>query len=240
MIGLDHSKRQGRFTSSQAYRICASLKNGKPSQAFFGYVNEVKIERFLNRRAKTGVSVKATKWGKLMEMVLFDKLGLKYSMSSVETILHPKYGAFWSGTPDLIAEYKTAEIKCFEPLKFGSLVMAMETKDTEIIKKEQKEVYWQTISNSILKGFDKAEIIAFMPYKKDLIKIFNDLDATDFLMDNNLKPYDYQFFNEDNIEEYGYLPDDSKAKDINTFEFIIPEEDREFLTQRMIEASKLL
>lgn len=240
MEGLNHSKRQGRFTSSQAYRIVASLKSGKPSSAFQGYIKEVKIERFLNRRTKTSVNTKATKWGKLMEVVLFNKLGLNYSMSHIETVLHPEYGDFWSGTPDLIAKDKTAEIKCFEPMHFGKMVMALESKDLEVIKEEEKEAYWQSVSNSILKGFDKTELIAYMPYKSDLLDIITMIEETDFCEKNNLNPFDYYTLRPENIEDYPYLPDDSKVSDINQFEFVIPQEDKDLLTQRMIEANKIL
>ncbi len=240
MEGLDHSKRFDKFTSSQAYRLCASLKSGKPSAAFYKYIKEVKIAKFLGRRTKTSVNTKSTKWGKLFEVVLFEKVGLQYSLNHVDTILHPEYGEFWSGTPDFKAVDKTAEIKCFEPLHFGNLVMALDTKDLEIIKKEEPEVFWQTISNSILSGFDKTEIIAFMPYRSELEEVFKMIEETNFLERNNLNPSDYLYFNIDNIEDFPYLPDDSKVKNINTFEFVIPKEDKEFLTMRMIEASKLL
>lgn len=240
MGNLDHSKRQEKATSSQIHKLCGTLKNGDPSQAFFGYVNEIKIERFLKRPLQTSINVKATKWGSLIEFFAFEKLDLDYKIMSNETVSHPKYGNIWSGTPDIISEIKkkVGEIKCYEPKKFGELVLALNTKNIEIVKKTHPKEYFQVISNAILLGFTKAELIAYMPYKKDLIKIFKTIENTDFLMNHGLNSHEYIFFNEDSIEEFPYLPEDSEAKDLNVFEFEIPKEDIEFLTDRVILASK--
>jgi len=243
MSNLDHRKRFNRFTSSQIYKLCGSLKNGKPTATFHSYIKEVNVARFLGRRTQTSVNTKATKWGVLMETVLFgkvDRKGNNYSMSLNKTISHPELGEFWGGTPDFIGLDKTAEIKCFEPLHFGKLVLALQTKNLEIIKKEEPAVYWQTVSNSIILGFEKAEIIAYMPYKFELLDTFKMIEETNFLERNNLNSSDYLYFNAENIEDFGYLPDDSKVSNINVFEFEIPKDDIELITNRVIEASKLL
>lgn len=233
--------RMGRFTSSQIYRLCKSLKSGKPTQAFFGYIEEIKIQRAIGRSTKTEVKTQPMKWGSLMEIVLFNLLGLQYSMHHKSTKLHPEHGAFWSGTPDLEASrLKTGEIKCFEPLHFGKLSIALLTKDTEIIKQSEPEAYWQAVSNSVICGYDKTEIIAYMPYKAELEEIMKQIEDTNFLERNGLNDFDYYFMAPEKIESLPYLPDDSKFSNINSFEFEIPKEDIEFLTGRVLLAESQL
>jgi len=233
--------RHGHFTSSQISRLCGSLKNGNPTKAFFSYIEEVKMQRLLGRSTKTEVKTQSIKWGSLMEVVLFNLLGLQYLMHHKSTKLHHKYGEFWSGTPDLEAsQIKTGEIKCFEPLHFAKLSITLLTKDTEIIKKNEPEAYWQSISNSLICGYDKTEIIAYMPYKTELEEIIKNVEETNFLERNMLDPGDYYFLYRDNIESLPYLPDDSKMSNINSFEFEIPKEDREFITNRILLANELL
>lgn len=239
---MDNTKRQFRFTSSQMYRLCASLKSGKPSQAFFGYVEEKSLEKMIGRTSKTQVKTQSMKWGNLMEVVLFDLIGsVQYEMVHKDTLLHPKYGNFWSGTPDLIVkDKKVGEIKCFEPLHFAKLSKALLSEDIEVIKKEEPAVYWQVLSNALILGVDICEIIAYMPYKNELEEIIEMVEETNFLERNKLNPGDYYFLTRENIESLPYLPDESEFSNINSFEFEVPKEDAEFLTERIIEASKLI
>ena len=175
-----------------------------------------------------------------MEVVLFNLLGLEYKLEYKNTFLHPKYGEFWSGTPDLVAEDKIGEIKCFEPLHFGKLSKLLIKGDIDEIKKEEKEVYWQCVSNAIICDKPKAEIIAYMPYKSELEAIIAQIEETNFLERHGMNDFDYYFMTHEPIETLPYLPDDSKFSNINKLVFEVPEEDKEFLTERMIEASKLL
>lgn len=237
---MDNTNRSGFATSSQMSRIAASLKNGKPSQAFFGYVEEIIDERFMGRVASTNVKTRPMKWGNLMEIVLFNLLGMDYEMAHKKTIKHHKYSKIWSGTPDLIAAKKIGEIKCFEPKAFSSLSRCLLKKDVQLFKDKFPKEYWQCVSNAILCKVQRAEIIAYMPYKSELIKIIDLITSTDFLEDNGLEPNDYYFMTTADIESLPYLPDDSPISNINSFEFEVPMEDQIFLTKRIIEAEKLV
>lgn len=237
---MDNKNRSGFVTSSQAYRIVASLKSGKPSQAFFGYIDEIVAERAMGRVCDVQVKTQPMKWGSLMEVVLFNLLGMEFEMSHKKTIKHHKYSKIWSGTPDLIAELiKIGEIKCFQPKNFALLSLCILKKNIELFKIEFPKEYWQCVSNAMLCKVKKAEIIAYMPYKKELKEIIQQIDETNFLERNNLDPYDYAFMSND-IESLPYLPDDSKMSNINSFEFEIPMEDKMLLTKRIIEAEKLV
>ena len=239
---MEQEKRNGYFTSSQMSRLCASLKNGKPSQAFYTYIEEVKGEIAMGRSSDVQVNTKPLKYGSLMEIILFQKEEIErdYRMAHKLTIKH-SHIEHYSGTPDFILPgIKVAEVKCFYPKHFASISLDLLKKDIEIIKENHKEVYWQVVSNSILCDVDKAEIIVFMPYKDELEQIILDIQETNLLEGNNLDPSDYYFMTHDPIETLPYLPRESKLNNINRFEFIVPQEDKELLISRVKEAVELL
>lgn len=260
---MENSKRIGFFTSSEISKIVgfesrpmtdlelkkhkeqnpgSRKKNieidgfAKPGKT---YIQEVFLERSMNRTIDTVVKTQAMKWGNLMEVVLFNLIGLGYSMTHKQTIKHFKYSKFWSGTPDLISKgKKIGEIKCFQPKNFALLSLCLLKKDVEVFKNEFPKEYWQCVSNAILCELNVAEIIAFMPYKWQLKKIIDQIEETNFLEMNGLDPQDYYFMTRNDIESLAYLSDDSPMQNINSFEFEIPKEDIEFLTQRVVDAEK--
>lgn len=234
---MDNSKRAGFFTSSQAGRIMASLKTGKPSQAFFTYCEEVATERSMGRVINTEVKARPMLWGSLMEVVLFNMLGIGYQMNHKQTVLHKKYGSFWSGTPDLKAVEVTGEIKCYEPKKFGALSRCLKKENVELLKENFRDEYWQTVSNGILSGTKEVELIAFMPTRSHLLEIIEKVEETDFLVENGLELRDYYWLTVENIDSLPYLPDDSPMDTINQFRFKVPMEDQIALTKRMIMAN---
>lgn len=238
---MENSKRIGRFTSSQMSRLCASLKNGTPSSAFRTYVEEVSLEREMQRTIKTRVKTQPMKWGNLMEVVLFNLLGLGYKMTHKMTIEHHKYPEDWSGTPDLIAEgVKIGEIKCYEPKKFMLLTRCLRKESVEAFKGDFPEEYWQCVSNAVLCGLKRAEIIVYMPYFSELKEIIEQVEDSNFLESNGLDPQDYYFLTRNDVESLPHLPDDSPVSNVNSFEFEVPIEDIQFLTKRVIEGKKLL
>jgi len=239
---MEQEKRVGFFTSSQISRLCGSLKNGEPTKAFYTYIEDVKLEIALGRSLDVEVNTKPLKWGQLFEIILFQKkeLGLNYKMAHKLTIIHDKIKHF-SGTPDLIEPgVRVAENKCFYPKNFAKLSLCLLKKDVELLKEEFPSIYWQVLSNAILCEVDRAEIIVFMPYKDELIDIIEQVEQTNILEGNNLNPADYWFLQNDDIETLPYLPNDSKMKNINRFEFEVPTKDKTFLISRIKEAVELL
>ncbi|MGB0896901.1 MAG: hypothetical protein ACPGRW_06235 [Flavobacteriaceae bacterium] len=236
---MDNSKRYGRGTSSNAYKIIASLKDGSPSQAFYTYVEQTAKEKLIGRSLGTQVISAPLKWGSLMECVVFNALpGFHYSMTHKNTILHPKKGHIWSGTPDLIAKEKVGEIKCFYLEQYISFALALKSKDIEKIKKEFPLPYWQLVSNCIICKKKVGELIGFIPKKSQLEQILIAIEDTDFLINNGLNPSDYYFFRPENIESFNYMPDDCKLDNMTTFEFEIPMEDKIFLIKKFKEFEK--
>lgn len=234
---MNKELRAGRFTSSQASRVMASLKSGLPSSAFFTYVKEKAAERSMGITLGTEVKVRSILWGRLMEVVLFDLLGIEYKMEHKKTLVHPKY-PFWSGTPDLEHAEKVGEIKCYERKKFGLLSMCLNKQNIAELKNNFKEEYWQCVSNAALIGVKKAELIAYMPYLSELKELLDLVKDTNFLEKHGLPPEDYYWFTEENLDTMPYLPDDSPMSNVNSFEFEVPELDFVALEQRMIMADE--
>lgn len=230
---MEQSKRNGKFTSSQLYRICGSIKSGAPTAAFNTYVEEVYSERLLGRSSEVEIKAQPMKWGSLMEIVLFNLLGLGYKMTHKQTIVHPVMN-FFSGTPDLIAEtIKIGEIKSYYPKNFALLSMCLLGKNISDLKKKFPKEYWQCVGNAILCDVEVAELICYMPYKSELQSIIEKVIEEDFLYENGLDPQDYYFLSRNDIESLPYLPDDSKMSNVNSFEFKIPDKDIEHVIKRL-------
>ena len=238
---MENKYRNGYFTSSQMSRLAASLKSGKPSSAFYTYVDEVFYETQMKRSCNVEVKTVPMKWGNLMECVLFSILGLDYKMTHQQTITHPIYSKNWSGTPDLIKEgFKIGEIKSFQPKNFAALSLCIAKKDIDLFKSEFPKEYWQCVSNAILCDLPNAEIISYMPYFDELKEIIEKVEDTNFLEANGLNLQDYYFLIQGNIEGLPYLPKESKIENITRFEFEVPQEDKELLTQRVELAIQIL
>lgn len=235
---MDNTLRAGFLTSSQASRVVASLKNGNPSSAFYTYVKEVFAEEMMQRVYDTEVKSRPILWGSLMETVLFDRLGMGWTMTHKQTMVHEKYSDFWSGTPDFIAAEKIAEAKCFQPKNFSLLSVAINYGDIDYLKEEFPKEYWQCVSNAMLAKKKTAVLVAFMPYRKDLVALIKEIEDTAYLEERGLNPEDYYWLTRSDIETMAYLPDDSPMDDINMLEFDIPQEDADLLEERMLLAKK--
>lgn len=231
---MQHEKRNGRFTSSQASRIVGGVN--KPTKPFYTYAEEVALERVLGRRITPEADAKALRWGSLMECIIFDCLPLHYSMTHKNTVVHNKYGDIWSGTPDYKVEIdkKTGEIKCYYLKNWVKYSLALKSGDLERIKAEFPQPYWQVVSNAMLNGHKKAELLTFIPTKEQLENIIVKIEEEDFLERNNLDPKDYYFYTTENIESFNYLPNEWKDRNLVMFEFEIPTADRQFLLERVL------
>ena len=235
---MQQELRTGHGTSSQNFRIVAENQNGTPSSAFYTYAEEVAIEQFIGRPIKEEVKAKATKWGNLMECVVFNALPMGYELCHKLTVLHKKYGHIWSGTPDLLSDLKVGEIKCFWIKQFILFSLALLSGDIERIKREFPGPYWQVVGNAILTKKKYAELIAFLPTKEQLRTVLDAVENTDFLKDFGLDESDYFHFRVENLEQFPYLPDNCGMDPLNTFEFEVPVEDKIFLTKKYIEFDK--
>ena len=113
-------------------------------------------------------------------------------------------------------------------------MLALKSGDLERIKSEFPQPYWQVVSNAILNGHKKAELLTFIPTKEQLENIIVQIEEEDFLERNNLDQKDYYFYTRENIEHFNYLPNEWKDKNLVMFEFEIPTSDRQFLLERIL------
>lgn len=236
---MNNKYRQGRFTSSQAFRVIGTPAVRKT------YIEEKQIEKRMKRCLDTGAYSQAMAWGRYMENRVFRLMGMSYTMVSKKTLLHPINGLFWSGSPDMIvfkgdeAEV-VAEVKCYYPLKFAKLTDAMiafeDTGDLAFLKKVNKgKEYWQVVSNAIICGINIAEIITYMPYESEMAEIKNEVENFD-----GADQWEFRFIAERGNDVLPVLPNKGYYKNLNVCRFQIPEEDINFLTKAMIDASILL
>jgi len=237
---LKNKERIGNFTSSQMYRLCTSLKNGEPSSAFYTYVKEKMYEEKMGRSLETGVSSQSAVWGSFLEGRIHSLLGMEYEIISKETTRHPTIERF-SGSPDfLVRGVKVSELKCYQPKNFASYVSALLTTDTEFIKDEHPAEYWQIVSNSVIQDVKLGEAICYMPYESEMQQIRELCDDPDYLDHVGLQPWQVRFIYENDNSKLAVLPDDSYFKNMNVFTFEVPQEDKDFLTNRVLQAIELL
>jgi len=237
---IENKERIGNFTSSNIYKLCASLASGKPSSSFFTYIEEKIFERRMKRSLEMGAYGQSMAWGKFLEKRVNDNLPFGYQMLHKTTKVHPKFN-YVSGSVDfLVPEVKVAELKCFEPKNFASYVSALMTGDLELIKKEHPKEFWQMVNNSQIHKTPKMEAIVYMPYESEMEEIRELAENPEYLSEIGMMPWEVRFIAEKPISHLAVLPNDSVFKNLNIFEFDVPLDDVIFLNKRIIEAGKLL
>lgn len=236
-------ERVGNFTSSEIGALISTGKDGKSfGKPALTYIAECNMERRLWRSLSTDQSARPLSWGNLVESRAFESLGLEYVLCSNETVIHPEYN-FWSGSRDGFNNDATTDIKCpithksfcqlVDPLYSGFVgINAMECIRNE--HKEGETYYWQLVSNSILSNTKFAELIVYMPYRSELDSIRE--MASNFDGNQNKVAW----INWATDDELPYLIDGGFYKNVNIIRFEVPQKDKELLTQKVIEAGKLL
>lgn len=234
---LENIHRIGNITSSNISKLIKVDKTGKG----FGvpaltYIEELNIERRLGRAIQTEAYSTDMAWGKFCEWYVYENLlGFEYHLTAEETDMHPTID-FWSGSKDLIViGKKIAELKCYQPKNFCKYTDAILTQDIAHIRKEFDSEYWQAVSNSIINNTPFAELISFMPYQSELEAIRTMVSEYD-----GLDEWKYKFIVERPDIALAYIPEASQYKNLNRFEFEVPEEDKTALELRVLEAGKLL
>ncbi len=242
-----NTHRIGNFTSSE---IVALLKEGKVKGTFgapaLTYIEETNMERRLGRSLTDEMSAKPLTWGKLIEMRVFDLLGMEYILSSTETTLHPSIN-YWAGSKDGLKmdEGRTViDIKAPITLKsFCQLVQplydgleGMEAMNAvRDNHKDGDKYYWQLVSNSILENTKFAELIVYMPYKSELEDIK--------LMAGNVpgdKLHQHYWIAMANEGELPFINDGGYYKNVNVIRFEVPQSDKDLLTEKVKLAGKNL
>lgn len=239
--------RNGNFTSSE---IVALISRGKSKTEFFGkpahtYIRQCNLERRLGRSLETDASARSLTWGTLLEKFTFEQLGLEYTLTSNITLVHPDFPC-WVGSPDGMKEVTpraVTDIKCPYTLQsFCDLVEPIYKglEGNEAINwvrenhKDGEKYYWQIVSNAILSGVSRGELIVFMPYQSQLSAIREAASN----VNENQNNYAWIGFADDN--NLPHLIEGGYYKNLNRITFDIPQEDVELLTASVKIASGLL
>lgn len=236
---MESKYRVGRFTSSKIAALMTYAKNGvdfgKPALT---YIEEKNMERRLGRSLNVETSSRPTSWGKLVEKrVLEELLGMEYRPCSKETIEHPEFD-FWAGSPDaekFDEERTVVDIKC--PMTLKSFCQFADCKTIEEIRDKHPDgetYYWQLVSNSILLNTKYAELIIYCPYQSELAAI---RDMANYYEGDQNK---VAWINWSEDKDLPYLIEGGFYKNVNIFRFEVLETDKQALTSRVKEASKLL
>jgi len=211
-----------------------------PGKAALTYIEEKKMERRLGRSLSTEINARPLLWGSLVENRVFDLLGLEYSLTSKDTIVHPNY-PYWSGSPDAKKKNTVPDFKCPLTLKsFCQLVDPLYRGLTGMdamnaVREEHEEgetYYWQIVSNSCFEGQEFGELIVYMPYLAELLEIKEMADR-----DQTGK---YKWISYADINELPYLLPNGYYHNLNVIRFEIPKADKELLTMRVRQAGELL
>jgi len=232
----EENARFGTFSSSENHKLIKSgrTKDAEFSQVGLTYIQEKRFERKLGKALTGETSAKPTSWGTFMEEFVFNKkIDMGYRLKSTDRLGHPTIKE-WTGSPDTLRGDYVGDIKCPWTLKsFCEAVEALKI-GVEKFKEVKPEWFWQLCSNAILTQKDKAEIIIYVPYLSELDEIREYAD--NYLGDQNK----IAFINWAGDDELPHLLDKGDYKNINIFEFDVPQSDKDFLTERVQSAIKLL
>lgn len=185
--------RVGNYTSSQIYKLTKSgsremteeemelYKKDNPkgkkktidggfSAGVLTYIEEKNMERKFMLSLTQEVYTKPMAWGKICAMYVHEKrMGIEYQSVGDRTLPHPTID-FWKGSPDFKNPSKKiiAECKAYERKNFAHYACAILTNNTEVLKRDCPEEYWQMVSNAIILDYDYIQPILFMPYLSEL------------------------------------------------------------------------
>jgi len=249
--------RIGNFSSSSIFKLASFGRGQKTLEnvgaSYHTYIKEKKRESKLKRGINSKAFTRPLIWGIICELYVFDrKLNTSFSnMNNVGRLSHTEI-EHWTGIPDTIRrkELVVGDIKCQSSLiKFCDLVEDTEL-GIEAFKKNHADYYYQLVSNAILTGVSKAELLFYVPYLSELEQIrdfVEGLDEQDLPIDMEIHQIQWIVSEINAYTTFGkkpislpYLPDDSDYKDFNQFTFDVPKEDEEFLTERVKMAIKEL
>jgi hypothetical protein len=236
---INNTLRHGNFTSS---KIGDLMTKGKQELGFgapaITYIEEKNMERKLGRSLTTEVNARPLQWGKHCETLVFDLLGLEYTLTSTDTLSHPVID-YWSGSPDGYSPEAVIDIKAPMTLKsFCQLVDPLYNglsgnESIALIRKNHKEgddYFWQLVSNAILTNKNVAELIVYMPYHSELQTIKSTAEG-------NKSAYWIWAASDD---ELPYLVEGGYYTNLNVIRFDVSDADKLALTENVKKAGTLL
>lgn len=235
-MGFNSALHCGNFSSSEIVRLTGTKKVRET------YISEKNLERRLGRGLRKDFYSKDTSWGHLIEYwVLRKKIGTEYSLSSLETITHPKVPG-WVGSPDALKHIENkktvCDVKGLQLKAFCEMIDAFEKGGINEVRDQcesGEKFYQQLVSNACITGVGYGELILACPYQSELELIKHLAIEYDGPDPGRFKWIAYAF-----DDELAYLPDDGHYKNMNFFSFPIPAEDKMKLHDQVVSAIKEL
>lgn len=143
------------------------MTNGRAKDSFgapfYSYIQEKRWEKMAGRQLNNDSHSSAQDWGNMCEQIAFEKMGLEYKIVSKTRYKHDTLP--WSGCPDLLTEDTVGDIKC--PWTLNAFFKIYDRGDKSL-KEVVPEYYWQLVSNALLTGRNKCELVIFMPQQKSI------------------------------------------------------------------------
>lgn len=235
-------KRTGTFSSSAIYKLVKSGRSKDQNFSAIGltYIKEKSYEVRLGQSLGSDQISNATSWGNVVEAYAYSKipsdaLESNARIASKNREKHPSL--MWTGASDFESDTLVGDIKCpFTRKSFCEQVDIYEevrNGNIEAFKSAKPEYYWQLVSNCILANKDFAMAVVYCPKEDDVLEILSELnlqyDANDSESLNKAK----EKLKWLTLKETPYLKNDCAYADINYVKFKVPQEDKDFLIQRV-------
>ena len=183
------TKRCGKITSSEVYKIMSSGRKETFSQTAKSYI-KMKAAEVLTNEPKDIPTTYAMEWGNSHEFEAMQFLQEKIKkeilhFGNANPVFYEK-SKYWGGSPDgLMGEY-VIEIKC--PFNSSEHLEHLMFKTQEDLKDYAPEYYWQIVSNMLLTDKEKAFFISYDPryleqYRIKMLEIKLDKSDAKFLQE---------------------------------------------------------
>jgi hypothetical protein len=225
-----------KFTSSKIQALTTNGRvKGEVGKPFNTYVKNVKMERKLKRRLDAPMWSKPTSWGNLCELYLYSEmLSLNYQPCHNVSIQHPTIECY-SGTPDAVNHVENTVVDIKSPYTMRSFCTFAECDSIDDVRNmhdDGEKYYWQLVSNAILTGKDKAELIIYTPTEEEMPKLF------EFVQE--LNDPDFNWILNEPMDRLPFIPKGSEYANVLYFIFRVPQVDKDLLLERINLAATLL
>lgn len=223
--------RVGKFTSSEIHRLMPD-KRGGGNGKMDAYIQEKLMEIVLGRGADKDSNARPLTWGKICERLVFqdpDIISLEYAREGAIQIVHPTLP--WSGSRDGLKSRETVfDLKCPYTVKsWFDFYRCNTIEDVIANHKDGEKYFWQLVSNAILSGVTKAQLVVFMPYQSQLDAIRELAQGT--------ADGDYFWITYAKDEDMPYLTDGCGLSNVKHIEFDVTPDMIAALTSRVEIAS---